>query len=327
MAIIRTINSEVEIRRDLYRAFKFNRTFEQKAFYLGDGASIYYINLEKKYDLKKTSDWQKRYNFFKENFLKNNEKIAFVSLGCGNANREMEMLEQAHKEGYEIDYYGVDSSMAMLELAEEYTKNCNFSRSFICGDFSGENFRRELNKLLKSYSKRLFGLFGNTLGNVPQNYMADTLRNMLNEGDILWLEVNVLKDQSDETAASMFERYMTFVTEEHSKNFFRYPLKDFGIDPEKGELTVEMKKISPLKSLLFTFGFNVKEKIELDLDDEIVTLLPGSVVTMHDIMAYSVDDLIEFFKNRGFGFVQKSWDGGYLAQIAFVKEKEVGKKI
>ena len=68
MTIIRTINSEVDIRKGLNRNFKLNRVFEQNSFYLSSGAGAYYnINSELRLHHKKKNDWKTEYNFLKKN--------------------------------------------------------------------------------------------------------------------------------------------------------------------------------------------------------------------------------------------------------------------
>ncbi|MCA9486588.1 L-histidine N(alpha)-methyltransferase [Candidatus Woesearchaeota archaeon] len=319
---IRTINSEVEIKQDLYRSFKLTRAFEQKAFYLGKGAQIYYdkLNIEGKSHIKPVMKQEDLFIFFKENIACGKEPIAFVSLGCGNSKREKEVLKRVHDTGYEIIYFGVDSSMTMLQSAEQTLLDCPFEKVFICADFSLDSFKRELNKLLKAYNKRVFALFGNTLGNVPQNFIADTLRNILKKGDILWLEVLTVKDLDDETAAKQFECYLRYISDPDTKSFFTYPLQEIGINPEDGELIVEMKKEQIINSLLFIFSFKANKKIEFLVEDEIVTLLPESTIEMLDIMAYSKEELIKFFETRQFKFKSSgSNKAGGPVQFAFEK--------
>lgn len=316
---IRTINSEVEIRKDFHRNFKFDRELDQNAFYLGDGSKFFY-NLDK--DRRKKINYETKdnenYEILKKNFLKKGETLAFVSLGCGDGKHELEMLNRAVAEGYDIAYFGVDSSMSMLNLTRENFQNCKFPVNLICGDFTSDIFHFELRNILKGYSKCLFLFLGNTLANVPQNYIADILRNMLKSDEYLWLDV-FSSESTQKNSGELFERYMKYLENEEYKKFFFNPLIDLNVPVEKGELIVEMRNERSLKSIYFQFQFLVKEKIEFEMEGDIITLLPDDVINLIYTRVYDAEVLIKFFSSRDFKLFERKGTAD-SSQLLFKKE-------
>ncbi|MCA9497243.1 MAG: class I SAM-dependent methyltransferase [Nanoarchaeota archaeon] len=320
MTIIRTINSEVDIRKGLNRNFKLNRVFEQNSFYLSSGAGAYYnINSELRLHHKKKNDWKTEYNFLKKNFLKKNQNIAFISLGCGNGGREKEILAKAQEEGYNLKYFGVDCSMSMIALAVDNLRNKSYKKDFICADFTSVDFRIELENIVGEFDKKIFVFFGNTLANVPQNYIADTLRNLLKKDDILWLDVATRDDLSESTAGDLFENYLNYIKNEDYIKFFTSPLEKIGVNLNSGELIMEMKKENSLNALQFQYGFHLNKKIEVKVDNEYITLIPGDNIELINTRIYDVTSLISFFEARHFKLIDNIKTGGFT-EICFKKE-------
>jgi len=70
----------------------------------------------------------------------------------------------------------------MLEYAIENLKNVkNVNKTFICADFSANNFRSEMVQLTSSCNKRIFAFFSNTFGNINHTNIIDILYNLLNK--------------------------------------------------------------------------------------------------------------------------------------------------
>lgn len=306
-------NSEKEIKDDLHWFFKYHRGFEQKAMYFTKGADIFYqLNQLDKPHVRASFNWEKNYEVLKRLITKKQnensskiDKTAIISLGCGNGCREKEMLAKLHEEIGGFDYLGIDSSNRMLELAKENLKDEKYNRTYIFGDIGNENLHEKLKDLVKDYSNRIFLLLGNTLGNVPQSYIGDILRNMLVKGDFLWVDVSIRKDLKESTSAKIFERYLNYIADENAVNFISYPLSDFNISKENGELELEMENYKSLNSLNFIFKFVFKKITEVNIDGEISTFLPNDVICLHTIMVYDVDSLVSFFEFRNFEFFEK----------------------
>ncbi|MCA9459553.1 MAG: L-histidine N(alpha)-methyltransferase [Nanoarchaeota archaeon] len=278
-----------------------------------------YYNTKKKitsYSINSFKD--KNYYSFLKKFIKKGEKIAIISLGCGNGEGEKVILEDLYRDGYTINYYGVDSSMSMIKLASKNLNKNSYPKSFICADFASENFRRDFELLVSNYDKRIFVFLGNTLGNVQQDYMADTLRNMLKSDDILWLDVVNRPDNLESTAGKNFERYSKFLNNPDFINFFKYPLDKLNIPFENGELLIEMRRENSLNALLFTFDFLINKKTEVEIDGEIVTLLPDDTIELINVRDYDVKSLIAFFESRHFKF-QDKFSKNNKAEVVFKK--------
>jgi SAM-dependent methyltransferase len=106
--------SKLELNKELVVNVR-KRSLEQKSFYISDKMSKYYYNGATEIEPAK----QGYGDFLKKN-LKKNEKIAIISLGCGNASREKLMFDELKEiADYNIVYVGVDISEPMLKKAKK----------------------------------------------------------------------------------------------------------------------------------------------------------------------------------------------------------------
>ncbi len=301
------ISNNKDISEELERNFKYNREFEQKALYLGNGAKNYYSRhascLE---EYEEDYDPNTNLQFFNKNIkLKENSNLIIVSLGCGDGRAEKEMLNKLYEEGKKFTYIGIDSSENMINLIKKNYSETKFKKMFLVADMGSETLHKKLRDLVKDYDGRLFTLFGNTLGNIPQSYIADILRNITVKGDKLWLDINITKNLNDINTARIFERYLKYLNNSEDVNFTLMPLKNIGFPLENGELILNMEKEQSLKALNFKFIFLVKTFTEITIGSEIFTFLPEEVITMSEIRVYDIDSLINFFEKRKFKFIDK----------------------
>lgn len=317
------INTEEEIKKDLERFFKYNRGFEQKTFYFDGGGANYYefygSNTDKLPHLKISYNSSKIFDFLKKNILVHKKKIALISLGCGNANREKEILNKMTDAGFDVSYFGVDSSKYMIQSGMDNLKNCSFPKKFIFADFSLEKFKMRFEKTFKEFDIRIFAFLGGTLCNAPQDYMADVLRNMLKKDDILWIDASIKTQNSTALAGEYFERYLKYVQDPNWKKFVSFPLEHLGIKIDAGDLILQMDKEHPLNTFLFKFGFVLNQKNEVEINKEIVTLLKDDIVGLFRIRIYDLPSLISFFELRDFELIDKLVINN-KAQILFKKK-------
>ncbi len=316
MTTIRTINSEVEIRDDMTKSFKRHRVLEQNAFYLSDGAKNYY-NPNKKFS-KSKYNLDGIYSMLKKTLKNKNNKTAIISLGCGSCEKEKEILTRLNKENYNFSFYGVDSSMSMINLADKALNSAKFPSNLICADFGSLKFRLELDKIIGKYDVKIFLFFGHTLGNLNQSYMADILKNLMNKGDYLLIDIIGFKEINSEKEAKLFERYVSYLNSEPEIEFFLYPLKNLGVDTSCGEVTLEMRKNTTINALLFQFGFKVLKQFEFFLDGDEVILIPDEYIELYNILIYDLNKLTAFFERRNFKLKEMN-TGQFLNQILFEK--------
>ena len=315
---ISKFNSEQELKKEIYKHFKEYKVFKQTAFYVDKGACMYYdLSPDKKPHLLALQE--KYYPFLKKYCCQGGEgkRVAIISLGCGNAKKEKDILDKIYEDGYNFLFYGVDSSEGMVDLAEKELAGSKFDYKLACADFSKEDFISELKEELSEFDFRLYAFIGCTFGNVEQDYMADILYDMLNEGDKLWMEVAVRSEINERGDITLFERYLKYLDQGVRRDFYFRPLKEIGIPYENGEMFLSMVKEENLNDLKFIFRFKVLKKTVVCFDGRTVTLLPGTVVDLITIRVYDPDGLVNFFKERNFKFIAKECNG--VGQFLFEK--------
>ena len=318
MVKIKIVSSQNTLEKEKNKYFKYNLGVDQKAFYFDEGAEMFCKSISMdglNKGIKFDSD---TFNFI-EKFLEKDKDVSLVSLGCGSGIREKILLNIAEEKGYDIKFYGVDSSFQMIEKAQENLNEMKTSCELIYADFSEENFFKELNSTIDKKSQKVFAFLGATLGNVPQNYIADKLNNMVNSDDILIIEVRGTEKLDDLASNKYFKKYLFNITDEDEINFLYAPLQKLGIDIDKGKLMLNMNREDAIKDLVFKFGFKVNQNMKFKLNNEKITLLEGDYIKLFEIRVYELKALKKFFEIRNFkclGFQMLNED---LLQIAFKK--------
>jgi len=207
----------------------------------------------------------------------------------------------------------------MIETAQENLKNYNFDKEFIYADFSGEKFRNEFPKLVPKNNKKIVGLLGGTIGNVPQNYIVNTLRNTLSKGDILLFNCRAQMEDTDLNANIYFKKYLRNLQDKEELKFLEYPLKNLGIPTNIGQFNLEMTKEKPINCLIFTFGFKIEKDFEFKINEDSFTLLKDDYITLFRIRVYNYNYLKTFFEKRNFKEINKKISGERL-NIVFEKQ-------
>jgi hypothetical protein len=293
----------------------------QNLFYVVDGANSFYSYRDE--DLAKIN-WRDEYRFFeRQSFWSEDQTIAFVSLGCGYAGPEKPLLHTMNDDGYEVDYVGVDSSHAMLELAAENLADHGFDQTFVLGDFGRQGFRDELWGLVSDYDVRIFAMMGGTLGNFDQMWIADMLQDLLRPGDYLYLDVVPL--YSSEKENSRLRSRFAEVPKNLGR-FFDDLLKQLGLSRSEGQIIADESCDDDLNSMCYTFYFEATDSLAFSCAGEDAVLEPGERVELLSIRAYDVPSLKAFFGDRGFDFVDTFvpdvGDLGHLWQrLLFQKER------
>lgn len=236
------IISDTDLNKELLDNL-MSRDLEQKFQYLEEGASLFYRGFDSKEENELNeflgpSDYA---NFFFDNFsLKNGEKVAIVSLGCGNASPEKKLLRELEKREIDVTYFGVDSSKEMLDLAEENLSDVNIKKKFILADITTEVFEDEISSMLQEYQQRFFSFLGGTFNNPNQTSIADRLFNLLEKGDFLWLDITTRKDLSATNNMRLYWQYEQYLQDKEEMNSTFYPLKKVGLDMDSGKMELKM---------------------------------------------------------------------------------------
>lgn len=304
--------------KEITKQFKYNLILEQKAFYFDEGAKIY-SKLNSMGGLGKGGDFDNETVNSILKYSKNKKFISFVSLGIGDSEREEKLIEIFKKKNVKMDLYGVDSSYEMINLSLERLKKIDCFSRLIYADFFEDSFFEEIDYQINEKSQKIIGFLGGTLGNVPHNYMANKLSNMSKKGDILVIEVSGKKKIDELVLNKYFKRYIGYLEKFDEVNFLKLPLEKLGVDTNSGEIALVMEKERTTNGAVFSYRFNVKEKISFNLKEEEIVLLKGDIIKLIDIRVYEVDKLVEFFEERKFECLEYRFVEGRMIQIFFKK--------
>ena len=185
------LNSDLEDLENFWKSLRL-RKMEQKFLYMWDGASNYY-NDGNVFEVDAwVSDQIKEHtkNFWVDIFkwIPLN-KQTLISLWSWAWNMEKLILNELW-EG--LDFFAVDSSDEMLWLLEENYKNVPNTKVLMRADITSCEFLREIKDKTKKYSKKVFTFLWNTVGNIENTSIVDTIYWLLDTWDQMWLDVRLL---------------------------------------------------------------------------------------------------------------------------------------
>ena len=304
---IYSITSDSEISSGLTNCLK-NRSLEQKFLYHWKWADLYYEYKENSDALMKESNNIKDISLFdfwvKNCFVKNN-KVVLISLWCGNSGVEKDIYSRLSKD-YIIDHIWVDLSREMLLLAKENLKDVDIKKDFVCADFSSLEFKSEISTLAwnNREQKRVFSFFSNTFWNINHTNIIDTLYDILDKWDQIWLDVRLRKSNTVKDDMSIFN--LVDIKDNNSvlSDFLSNAFVKSNIPKENWVISKIMKKEEWLNSLKVEFYFNFEKKTQINMKWQI-TFLPWESIKCLQIYYYDAEKLINFFEEHNFKFIDK----------------------
>lgn len=298
-----------------------DRHLDQKFLYTDPESALqYYRVLEEKKKKMATQDFtgDEYFTFLKDRLTKD-ERIAIISLGCGNSEREKKILKELKENGYDFIYVAVDSSHPMLEMSEKELADLSIEKWFIEMDMTDNSFKDKIVELTKDYPKRIFSFLGGTLGNVNQTNIADVLYNILSHGDLLWLEVGARLDMTTESDLRLFNRYASYLQNDQVMSFYFHPLAKIGVPYDTGKMNLKTQQERSVGALLFTYYFTFGKKFVIELDRETIHFLPNEEIELQNNRVYHPETLISFFEEHEFAGVNRQTKGGW-EQILLLKK-------
>ena len=288
-----------------------NRSLEQKILYLQEGADLYYHD-------KDTDDiyWGDDFSidelidiWIKPNLDKdNNIKTAFVSLWCWNSSIEKDIFDKIWNEYGKIYYFGVDSSMSMLDSSIKNLKDVkNVNKKYICADFSTNVFKRELTHMTINYDKRVFAFLSNTFWNINPTNIIDILYNLLKKWERIWLDVRLRKWIKAKDDMSLFNMYNKYISEK--EKIFFLPLKRYWVSFDSWKLVLSTHIENSLWAIRFDYWFLFTKKTKIHAKNEEIIVLPEEIIKLQQIYAYDPNLLVKFFDEHWFRLIksQKKW--------------------
>ncbi|PCI24913.1 hypothetical protein COB57_04050 [Candidatus Peregrinibacteria bacterium] len=290
--------NDLKLNEQLIENIK-NRSIDQLFIYQQEGAKNYIDNKKDNMNMSNIDDYL---SMFKKIGMKKNEKIAILSLGCGDAEQEKYILSKLDPE-LNIHYYGVDSSLKMLDYAKKNMKDVSFHQDYICADFSSQQFRRHIQSSLSGFDKRIF-IFWRTLPNIKLTNIVDTFYNIMEEKDILWMDA---KMRSGSTQLSFFQDSELY-QKHHLQNpqFIKFcfsSLRAAGFSSTDGEFKIKSAIDPAQKSLECTFIFKLNKTKTLTFNTEILHIDKNEEITVLKIMNFDKKGVIEFFEKRDFHYI------------------------
>ncbi len=310
MDSIIVISPDVDLERDYLAEDSQNKRIRQNFFYMTGGAAAFYAYRDEDFGEIR---WQDECAFYaRQPFWQKGVPLAFISLGCGNAGAEKAWLSCTHAEGYEMAYFGVDSSRAMLTLAQQNLAQEAFARSFLLADFSTEVFRRRLHEMTGAFATRVYAMLGGTFGNFEQQEIVKTLAALIAPGDYLYLDV-VPRYPSETQDRQLRDRLSRLP--QNLQLFFNSVLERLGLRSESGEVYGDEIWDERLQAWHYRFFFKARVSVTLP-GVEPVILAPGESLELLNIHAYNPDALKAYMDAQGFAFVDTYVpDVGQLAHL------------
>ncbi|MBN2389953.1 MAG: L-histidine N(alpha)-methyltransferase [Anaerolineae bacterium] len=323
--IVLTEGPDLEI--DYLADFQQHKKVRQNLFYTTEGAETFYTYRGE--ELQEIHSDDECAFFARQPLWSEDRRIAFVSLGCGNAGPEKPLLHTAHAAGYPVAYFGVDSSRAMLDLAQRNLTAEPVPQTFVLADFTRSDFVEQWQTLMQTLTRphqrphqrphlpgfdvQLYTLLGGTFGNFEQDVIAKTLARIVPEGQYLYLDV--VPQYETETQNEQLRNRLIHLSQNLSR-FFENLLEKLGLDQTCGELVTEEVDEPATGALRYVVQFHVHEALDFPCFGGIVRLMPGESIELMNVRAYKPTVLQQFLAQWGFRYIDTyTPDVGHLAHL------------
>lgn len=346
---IHSVISDVELEEELVKWLK-SRNVDQKFAYMGQWAMIHYaststnkrsfdsaifmddgvnqfydLTVKKKKEKENISHGTEFYaKFLIDNKIRSLTPIAIISLGCGNAEKEKELLLQLQRKGKSIVYYGIDASKEMLDLAHDMLQDLSIEKHFIHADITAKKCMTEIINMTKRYKVRVFAFLWWTFANPNQTQLVETLYALLSKNDILRFDVRVATHMTEEKEKLLYDHFLGYYENPNTVKSILYALEMAGVNIENWIPKVACAKEKQIGALQYKFYFLFTEKTVLTYKDTTMVFLPWETIPVMNIRVYEPGILEEFLQQHGFKkiwFTEKEANPLFAnAQFLFRKE-------
>lgn len=235
----------------------------------------------------------------KRNF---NDSFDLISLGPGSGKKDIAFLDNAINRNSLYWYYPIDISSHLL-----FTTLKNVTGEFDDSTLKVKGIRANFISLehlrfVYRYTNHLniFTLFGNTLGNYPENMLINRVKRSMFDNDIFIIEVNNIEGfENIRTSKYNNRNYQEFILE---------PLKSLGISPKLSSLEFEEKgtnnsNFSTIKNSLRIFAnYNFDEREMKMLQ------ITSSKLNITYSTHYDKEEVKKFFEYHNFKFLGEAVD-------------------
>ena len=332
MTKFHSILSDVDLEKEFATGLK-KRVVDQKFQYLDEGANVYYKSFETKQ--QKNHDLYQHWAFMdesltqysninteKDNYQLNSDNIfclekireyltlwlptALISIGCGNWSWEKKLLQQLLKEWYKFEYYGVDSSRSMLELADENLQDVDMKKVFIHADITTEEFREEIKKMTAHIDIRIYAFIGWTFCNRNQPQITTNIYNMMESNDILRIDMLVREVDNQKDNELVYSRYLNFLQDERLVDEFFFPLRNIWITIPMWKVGMVTSTEEQVWAIVFKFYFEFTKEVNIKYRNESIFFIPWDRISLLEVRKHHIDTFLSFMSKLSFTLASKS---------------------
>ncbi|HEX4629040.1 MAG TPA: L-histidine N(alpha)-methyltransferase [Gemmatimonadales bacterium] len=222
--------------------------------------------------------------------------LEVTSLGAGQGDKDLLLLEALRARGARAAYVPVDTSQALLEMACAGALAAGFPAQGIKADFTNPTHLAELAAEPET-PPRLMLLLGNTLGAFDPIAEAGELARMLRPGDALLVDGEIYA--GDATVAG-YDNPL-------NRRFAWAPLNAVGIRESDGDLVFTAADDSRLPGLhLIPKHFQAGRDVEALMGGEVLRLARGERLAMNHSYKYAAETLLRILSDAG---LAPTWQG------------------
>ena len=215
--------------------------------------------------------------------------LEVVSLGAGQGDKDLLLLEALRERGARVSYVPVDTSQALLEMACAGALSAGFPAQGIKADFTNPTHLQALAADPEA-PPRLLLLIGNTLGAFDPIAEARDLAGLLRRGDALLVDGEVYA--GDATVAG-YDNPL-------NRRFAWAPLNAVGIREGDGELVFAAADDARLPGLhLIPKYFQAGRDVEALIGGEALRLARGEQLAMNHSYKYAPETFLGILSDAG----------------------------
>src|SRR5437868_4545643 len=233
--------------------------------------------------------------------------VAVISLGAGDGSQDVLLLKALQSVKLDIDYFPVDASQGLLEMACAAGEDEEVDTLGLKADISSP-----MHLVLAadaSENPKLFLLCGNTLGGFDPLDQVRYLSQCMHEGDRLIVDAEIYDGA---TAISSRDNPV-------GQRFAFAPLASLGITRDDGDLRFEERRDERHEGLyVITRQFQTARDLRLTVVDREITLQRGERVSLSFNYTYSVEAFRWVLtEHGGLNILQEfpSSDGRYVTMV------------
>ncbi len=318
-----TFLTESDVNNELILWLK-NRNIQQKFVYVWSWWNKYYEAYWKRDDRDKKDTSEEFTDFLLRNLFPNQDyssSLALISLWCWNWFWEKRLLENLEKKSLSLEYYGVDFSKEMLNLAVENLSDIWIKKQFIYWDFTSHNFNTEISKLVRKHDKKIYLFFWRTFWNPNQTLITDSLYNLIQNEDYLWMDLMSRVDDSQKTVLKIFNRYKNYLKDEKMLKFMFTPLDILWIPRGSWSFHLETFNEHSLWAIVFSFSFVFSKKVIWEYWWDVFHILPQEKIHLLSIRNYNQEIVEHFMHEHEFILIDKGVEkvNEYMNKLQFMR--------